>query len=191
MNPSADYLRALELSKEQHRESKTYSGKFIRPYRGEIKDIIDRRGCKSILDYGCGKGLQYEWISPEGETLEQYWGMEVVKYDPAHPRYDMEPSGPFDLVICSHVLVIIPLSDLNWVVDRLYSLANKAVFIVNAVCSPPEKAAKARWRLNNTAANWTTEMWVSLLRARKTKDLEVHLVTKSRDPAQLTGKFIL
>lgn len=190
--PSKDYFRALELSKEQHRESKTYSGKFLRPYRYRIKEIIDRLECKSVLDYGCGKGLQYEWVSQKlGQTLEEMWGVEVVKYDPAWPRYEVEPSGPFDLVICCHVLNVIPIKDLGWVVDRLYSLSNKAVFIVNGISGPPSKLIKAQWRLDNTPSNWTTNMWISMLQSRKAKDIEVHLVTRSRDPAQMVGRFIL
>lgn len=191
MKPSPDYLRALELSKEQHRESKTYSGKFVRPYRGEIAAIITRLGCKTALDYGCGKGLQYSWVSPEGLTLEQFWGLEVQKYDPAHPDFDTEPVGSFDIVICSHVLNVIPLPDLDWVIDRLYSLADKAVFIVNAVCSPPQKPNKARWRVENTAVNWTTAEWLERLASRKTKPIEVHLVTKSKDPTQMVGEFVV
>jgi hypothetical protein len=191
MKPSDDYLQALELSKEQHRESKTYSGKFIRPYRGDIKHVIDRLGCRSMIDYGCGKGLQYDWVSPEGQTIEQYWGFDVVKYDPAHPKYEMEPQEPADIVICSHVLTIIPLPDLDWVIDKIYRLSNKAVFIVNSVCSPPQKASKQRWRLQNTGENWTADQWINLLQRRKRKDIEVHLVIKARDPALKTGTFIM
>lgn len=192
MKPSADYERALELSKEQHRESKTFSGKFIRPYRGQIKSIIDRLGCKSMIDYGCGKGLQYEWVDPEGLTLEQYWGMTVVKYDPAHPKFEAEPAGPADIVICSHVLSIIPLPDIEWVIDRIYALANKAVFIVTGVNSAPKKARKAAWRLENTPQNhWSTQDWLDILTRRKNKDIEVTVVIVSKDDSDKGGLFFI
>lgn len=192
MTPSADYNRALEMSKEQHRESKTFSGKFIRPYRGPIKTIIDRLDCKSMLDYGCGKGLQYEWVDQEGRTLERFWGMEVAKYDPAHPKFEKEPTGTFDLVICSHVLSIIPLPDIEWVVDRIYALSNKAVYIVTGIHSAPKKARKAAWRVENTPQNhWGKWEWLEILKNRKTKPIEVHLVIVSRDPTVQGGVFLL
>ncbi len=188
--PSADYERALEMSKEQHRESKTFSGKFIRPYRGQIKAIIERLDCRSMIDYGCGKGLQYEWTDPEGRTLEQYWGMEVVKYDPAHPKFEQEPSAPADIVVCSHVLSIIPLPDIEWVVDRIYALANKAVFIVTGINSAPKKARKAAWRLENTPQNhFGVDDWLDILRRRLTKDIEIHLVIVSKDENVPSGVF--
>src|SRR3990167_1562012 len=134
MNPSEEYLAGVALSAKQHALGKNYSGKFLRPHRGRIKDIIDRLGCKSILDYGCGRGDQYKWVStrkePLGQTLEQYWGIEVAKYDPAYPPFAAEPVGTFDLVIATHVLGLVPVQDLDWVIDRVFGLANKAIYIV-------------------------------------------------------------
>lgn len=129
MEPTKAYDEALEASKRIHK-GKAFTGKFLRPHAIYIKEIIDRLGVKTILDYGCGKGHQYEWVIPStGQTIEQFWGVEVVKYDPAYPKFDREPSGSFDLVICTQVLGAIPVSDHGWVIDRLYSLADKALYV--------------------------------------------------------------
>ncbi|MDF3212152.1 hypothetical protein P3C35_30750, partial [Mesorhizobium sp. LMG15046] len=52
-----------------------------------------------------------------------------------------EPIGKFDLVICTHVLGSIPVLDLPWVLDRLYSLSNKALSI--AQNTPPTKSDRS------------------------------------------------
>ena len=190
MNPSADYTRALDLAKEQHRESKTYSGKFLRPHRKRIKAIINRLECTSILDYGAGRGKQYEWRMPSGQTLEEFWGITVTKYDPAYPPYAKEPTGTFDLVIVTHVLGIIPIPDLDWVIDRIYGLANKAVYIVNTTGSTP-KRKKASWRVKNIPTAWGADEWMDILRRHKTNDIEVHFTARPKNPAMKSGRWIL
>ncbi len=128
--PSKEYRRALKQATAHHARSKTYSGLFLRPHKPFLSELIERLGIASALDYGSGKGLQYEWIDPEdGKTLEQAWGFEVAKFDPAWPPYAVEPAGPFDLVICTHVLGSIPLKDFEWVIPHLFNTATKAVFI--------------------------------------------------------------
>ena len=75
---TAAYHAALEASKQVHK-GKQFTGKFLRPHAPFIKEIIDRLGCKTVLDYGCGKGQQYEWIIPStGQTIEQFWGVTVT-----------------------------------------------------------------------------------------------------------------
>jgi hypothetical protein len=83
------------------------------------------------------------------------------------------------------------LPDIGWVTDRIFGLANKAVFIVTGVKSFPTKARKAAWRLPNTPQTWDAEQWLKFLKKRKTKDIEVHLVLLSRRPEYQGGQFIL
>lgn len=159
------YLKCLEEARAHHLTSKTYSGKFLRPHAPVIRQLIDELAVKSILDYGCGKGEQYRWVShggpdqsiPEGETLESYWGCgEVFKYDPAYPPYATKPDRPFDLVLCTHVLGSIPIVDLGWVLDELFDYSSRAVYIAEKVgpvkkrvFSEPDKMPRwsaAQWR---------------------------------------------
>jgi hypothetical protein len=180
--PSADYARALEECKRHHATSKTFSGKFLRPHAPFIKEIIDRLGCQSVLDYGCGKGEQYTWIShggdasiPEGMTLEQYWGVPVTRYDPAYPPFAAEPMGQFDLVLCTHTLGSIPTKDLPWVVDRLHSLAGKALYVA-------EKIGEVRKQVisqpEGFPRGWTHADWKRAL--QRETELEVTLSTRTR-----------
>src|SRR6185369_14722264 len=118
--PHPDYHRALDATRKHHREHKTFSGRFLFRYVYDVKAIIDELGCKTMLDYGCGKGVQYEQPMDNGMMIPDYLGVEVTKFDPGVPRFNVEPQGKFDIVICTQVLGSIPVAGLPWVVDRLY-----------------------------------------------------------------------
>lgn len=185
--PSRAYAKALEESKRNHAESKTFSGKLLRPHAPFIKEIIDRLGCKSVLDYGCGKGAQYTWVShgegasiPAGMTIEQFWGVPVTKYDPAWPPFAKEPGSRFDLVICTHTLGAIPVGDRPWVVERLYSLARRAVYVAEKLGQEPTKAATA------ASCGWTRHDWAALLR----RDSDVECVLATRLHTEENGTLI-
>lgn len=188
-NPSGLYLQCLGEARRHHLSSKTYSGKFLRPHAPFIKEIIDRLGCRSILDYGCGKGSQYQWVShgedasiPKGETLESFWGVPVTKFDPAWPPFAVEPAPgqTFDLVICTHALGSIPKSDLLWAIRELYDRANKAVYIA-------EKLGPVRKQVfsdpDRMPRGWSHFTWGTLLAAARQPQhaaLEIRLATRSK-----------
>lgn len=160
---SDSYRRALGEAKAHHASSKTYSGKFLRPHAPFIKEIIDRLGCKSVLDYGCGKGKQYEWVShgdeasiPKGQTIEQFWGVDVCKYDPAYPPFELLAPGYFDLVICTHVLGSIPKADLADVLHLIFNRAGKAVYIAEKI-GPVGKEVFSEPDL--MPRGWSTGLW--------------------------------
>jgi hypothetical protein len=164
--PSELYLRCLEESKQHHASSKTYSGKFLRPHAPAVKQLIEEYRIRSILDYGCGKGEQYRWVShggadqsiPEGQTLETYWGLPVQKFDPAYPPLSKRPSGEFDLVLCTHVLGSIPIIDLDWVLDELGAYASKVIYIAEKIGPVKKQVFSAPDQL----PRWTREQWLDL-----------------------------
>lgn len=144
MTPSTAYLKALEEARAHHRSSKTYSGKFLRPHAPGIKALIDHYGVDRVLDYGCGKGEQYSWVShgtddasiPEGMTLEGYWGVEVFKFDPAWPPLATppDPRQLFGMTIVTHVLGSIPLGDLHgWVMPSICAKTHHVVYMAEKI----------------------------------------------------------
>ena len=182
VKPSPAYHAALEASKQVHK-GKQFTGKFLRPHAPFIKEIIDRLGCKTVLDYGCGKGQQYEWVIPStGQTIEQFWGVTVTKYDPAYQPFAKEPEGKFDLVICTQVLGAIPVSDIPWVVDRLYALANKAIYV-------SERLGDARKVLGDNAlrpTDWSEQKWKhELLREPLVDKIETTLALRRLVPVNV------
>jgi hypothetical protein len=137
VEPSEKYRKAISLGSGHHaRQSKTWSGRFTWKMRHRIKELIDQFEVKSILDYGCGKGRQYEDIDEKGQNLEQYWGIMTTKYDPCVTWFSQEPHGKFDMVICVQVLGSIPRDDLPWVIDRLYRFASKVIFVSERLIIP-------------------------------------------------------
>lgn len=158
MTRSREYDRAVAEAQAHHADSKTYSGRLLRPHKAYLTALIERLGIQSALDYGCGKGEQYRWIDHvDGKRLEELWGFEVAKFDPAFPPYAAEPEGKYDLVICSHTLSIIPQADLDWVTRRLFEHAGRAVFIA-------EKIGGRKKRVDNPdgrAIGWESARWLN------------------------------
>lgn len=176
--PSPLYLKCLEEARAHHLSSKTYSGKFLRPHAPVIRRIVEELEVGSILDYGCGKGSQYSWIShggpdqsiPEGETLESYWGINVCKFDPAWPPLSHKPAQHFDLVLCTHVLGSIPIADLGWLLEELFDYARKAVYIAEKI-GPVSKQVFSE---PDQMPRWTAQQWrdriVQQMRARDPRE---------------------
>ena len=133
-----------EGSKFQH-ENKSWAGFDVIKYKDQIKDLVDRYQAKTILDYGCGKGLQYTDPLPyagEGnlQTFDQWLDVTVYKYDPCVPGIDIPPppGTKFDGVICTQVLHNIPDQDMEWVANLLDSYTEKFCFISLNFQKPPK-----------------------------------------------------
>lgn len=176
---SDDYFLALAESKRYQGRSRSFSGALIYPHIHKIKEIIDRHGCVTVLDYGCGKGVQYEHPIPEidGRLLEDYWGVKVRKYDPAWKPFSQKPNGLYDLVIVTHALGCVPKRDLSTIIRRLYGYAGAALY-VGEIIGPVRKKV-----FSNTAAmpfGFKPEDWMRVLRKSGTK-VEVTLGTKTND----------
>jgi hypothetical protein len=180
-SPSPAYLAAVAEGQRHHLSSKTYSGSFLRVHKPFLSELIARLGIESALDYGCGKGAQYEWIDPaDGLTLEQAWGFPVEKYDPCYPPFATEPTDQFDLVMCTHTISLIPLSDLEWVTRRILEFADKAVFIAEKI-GDRKKGEIAD--PHNRAIAWSAEQWTGWFGrfAPEFPSLEIVLSTRTRE----------
>lgn len=197
-HPSPLYQQCLAEAIAHHASSKTYSGKFLRPHAPFVKEILQRLKCTGpILDYGCGKGTQYTWVShgddasiPKGMTLEQFWGWPVVKFDPAWPPFATAPpdGARFDLVLCTHTLGSIPIGDLPWVVDELIRRARKAVYIAEKI-GPVQKRVFSEPAL---MPRWSAAEWVTFLRNRPHPGIEITLATREQKPeGVITQRIVL
>lgn len=135
---SPAYYAALARTQRHHAavRGKTFSGRFTWKQRHRIKALIGRFDVASMLDYGSGWGKQYAERDDQGRSLAEYWGVDPVKFDPGVAHFQTEPTGKFDLVICVQVLGSIPTADLPKIVDRLYSHADKAIFVAERIGNP-------------------------------------------------------
>jgi len=150
-NPSPRYLRMMELYRELHARGEshlgltaeeTYPGVSLLPHVRRIKALIDRTGATTVLDYGCGKGMQYEpqKITVPGagtsDSVIDYWDIDEVRcYDPCYEKYSRLPEGKFDGVISTDVLEHCPEEDVPWIVAEIFSYANRFVF-ASVACYP-------------------------------------------------------
>lgn len=120
----------------QNTNPKNWNGYDVVKYQKHIKDLVVRFNAKTILDYGCGKGLQYTDPLPYGDkkiwtTFDKWLEVTVYKYDPCVDAFSTPPPNnmKFDGVICSQVLQTIPDQDLTWVSEKLLSHTDKFCFV--------------------------------------------------------------
>lgn len=91
--------------------------------------IAQLEGCKSILDYGCGKGTIGKSFREAGLNI-------VSDYDPAIPGKD-RPALPADLVVCVDVMEHIERECLTDVLRDLVRVSRKILFV--AISTIPSK----------------------------------------------------
>lgn len=152
-NPSPRYRELNALYRQMHEQGahgsapeQTFPGLSLPPQAGAIKQLIDRFGARTILDYGCGKGLQYQPMSLKNEAtgeswpdMRHFWGVQSITcYDPAYEPFMTLPEGRFDGVICTDVLEHCPQEDMAWILEELFAYARGFVF-ANIACYPAKK----------------------------------------------------
>jgi hypothetical protein len=175
-HPSPRYVELQKLYRAMHEEgemflgipaSDTFPGKSLAPQAARIRPLISRTEAQTILDYGSGKGKQYQPTVVLDETGRQwpsmmdYWNVEeVVCYDPCYEPFSQLPKGKFDGVISTDVLEHCPEEDIPWIVGEMFGYAERFVF-ANIACFP------ARKRLSNGENAHCTirppEWWTQLL----------------------------
>ena len=158
-SPSPRYRELLAQYRQMHREGapeiglppgSTFPGTSLLPHLRDIKKLIGETGARTLLDYGCGKALQYRpqrlalpGVDGEWDSVAEYWDVDAVSYyDPGYPPHDQLPDKRSDGVICTDVLEHCPEPDITWIVDEIFSFADKFVFAT--IASTP-----ARKRLPN------------------------------------------
>jgi len=153
-HPSPEYRAMVRMYETLHVEGEksagksaeeTFPGKMLLTHASFIKEMIDRVGAKSVLDYGAGKGLGYslrDFELPDNirvKSIQEYWGVDEIQcWDPSHAPFSALPTGTFDAVICTDVLEHITEPDVPWVVDEMFSYARKLVY-ANVACFPAVK----------------------------------------------------
>lgn len=153
-NPSPRYRELQQLYRQMHEQGETFlgippdqtfPGKSLLPQAARIKRLIETTGALTILDYGSGKGQQYEPTQvTDGNGgmwpgVLDYWDVdEVVCYDPCYAAYSSLPEGTFDGVVCTDVLEHCPEEDMEWIIRELFAYAGRFVF-ANVACYPAGK----------------------------------------------------
>ena len=121
----------IEEYKKYHAEKDTnYPGNNLKPQLHHIKDLVQDTKAETLLDYGCGKGLQYTKYKYHEEL-----GMMPALYDPAVPEFEELPEGKFDGIYSTDVMEHIPKEQLPETFENIFGKAEKFVFL--AICTKP------------------------------------------------------
>lgn len=126
------YASLKEQYQSMH-ESGFFPGRSLLIYVQLIKECVDEYKPESLLDFGCGKGLQYH-----EDKAHESWGIMPTLYDPYFPQNNHKPSQLFDGVICTDVLEHVPEEDVQSTLIEIFSYAKKFAFLAIST----EKAVK-------------------------------------------------
>jgi len=152
-DPSQRYRDLIAQYRAMHDEGErflgvppqqTFSGISLLPHIQDIKRLVRIAGAGSILDYGCGMGMQYRQrnIDRDGEqwdSVQDYWGVDYVHcYNPCYKPFSELPVGKHDGVISTDVLEHCPEDDVPWILGEMFGYARKFVFATIA-CYPARK----------------------------------------------------
>jgi len=191
-NPSPDYRAMVAMYETLHEDGEsvagksgkeTFPGKMLIRHTPGIKEMIDRTGATSILDYGAGKGAGYEQrdialsngdVAP---SIQDYWGVRDIRcYDPGHQPFKELPEDQYDGVICTDVLEHITEPDVAWIVEEMFGYALKFVY-ANVACYPAVKVLPNGQNVHCTVK--PPEWWAGLFHAiaMRHTDISYRLIT--------------
>jgi len=181
LNSSTDYITLLGMYKDMHKISDgMFNGRSLLKFVDIIKAYLENNNCKSILDYGCGKGIlysdNYNVLTTEIDApLHKYWNLDSYQlFDPAYEEHSKLPAHKKDAVICTDVLEHIAEDDLDWVVSEIFSYAKKIVFL-NVACFEALKTLKDG--RNAHISVFGPDNWIQFLadKSRDFKHLKIYL----------------
>jgi len=160
----------IEEYKKYHAEKNIhYPGNNLKPQLHHIKDLVKDTRAESLLDYGCGKGFQYtKW--KHHEEL----GVMPALYDPAVPKYEKLPDGPFHGVYSTDVLEHIPKEHLPKTIMEIFGRAERFVFL--AICTRPAQAILPSGQ-NAHCTVEPMEYWKKMVETYTPKPIYTHIKT--------------
>ena len=132
------HKKFIKVNKGSHYQKDiAFKGNSLLPHIEFIKKLIRDYNCKSLLDYGCGKGLVYfkSFYSKSSgkayKNIGEYWSSikKITLFDPCYEKFKYFPNSLSDITVCTDVLEHIPEKDLGWVTEELFLLSKKLVFI--------------------------------------------------------------
>lgn len=131
--PSQRYYELKSLYQKMHKDRDMFDGRSLEPHIEAITKLVAQYQPKTLLDYGCGKATRYHQFK-----LEKKWGVKASFYDPGYEKFSRKPEGKFDAVICTDVMEHCPEEDVAWILEDLFTYANKFIYM-NIACFSAQK----------------------------------------------------
>ena len=147
-NPSARYTELIKLYRHAHEQGQpeignkpedTFAGKVRIQHASRISFFTKFCGARRLLDYGAGKGHQYDLNRTDVDLREVYGVTEITCYDPGHQPYSSLPDGSFDGVICLDVMEHCPEEDLPWIISEIIGYAERFAYFTVACFKAKKK----------------------------------------------------
>lgn len=118
-------------------EQGAFKGYSLLPHVDDIAKLVKKYNAKTLLDYGCGKGLQYT----EKNAHEAWGGIMPTLYDPHVEEYSIEPDyevQEFDGLICTDVMEHLETEEeaIN-LLDYIFAVPDKFLFVT--ICTRDAK----------------------------------------------------
>lgn len=125
MEESNSLAHVVGLYRKMHEIPKYFRGREAQKHFAKIGRLVLATGARTLLDYGCGKGEQYQ----PPLSLQEAWGVEVACYDPGVERFAVIPEGTFDAVICCDVMEHLPEQHVDEILRDVLSRARLFAFL--------------------------------------------------------------
>jgi hypothetical protein len=167
-------MNNINYKKEYER---LHSAGFFKGYscltlKNEIKSIIQLTDSKTILDYGSGKGCQYSI-----KQIDEFWGVVVDCYDPYVKELSILPNKCYDGVLCTDVLEHVPENEVDFVLNNIFSRANKFAYF----CIHTGKAVKKFSDGTNVHVTIKNqEFWTNLIKEKNTKNISLQIYFRKK-----------
>lgn len=203
--PSSRYNDLIGLYTRMHEEgnpevgieaSQMFPGTALLPHVRTIAGYLKKHQCKSVLDYGCGKATAYKMNNfklkdgTEISSVREYWNVdEICFYDPAVSEYSNLTDKKCDAVICTDVLEHCPEQDVGWILQQIFSRANKFVYANIASYPAVKKLPNGE---NAHATIRSPEWWKGMIEvAASNTTVAYHFVVEERRPRGVIGPIKL
>jgi hypothetical protein len=154
-------LTQLQKSIELHNTTRKWQGEGTLQYLDLIKQNIDQFDCKTMLDYGCGKGVQYT-----EHRIQDKLGLDlnnIYQFDPAWGPASKEPdwNKQFDCSICLDVLHFVTEEELQMIKARLEKSTSKVCIVGIQVGSPKPLSLVLKPYVLIKTAEWWQEQFAN------------------------------
>lgn len=162
-----DYAKAY---RQLHKKRKYFQGNSIRPYVDDIAALVKASNARRLVDYGCGKGLQYT----RDNVHEAWGGIMPYLYDPGVPELDEYPlPGYWEGVICTDVMEHIDKPDVDDVLGAIFRLTAPTAFVFFSIACRPAKRKRLPDGRNVHLTVKPPEWWIERLRRFERPGLQI------------------
>jgi hypothetical protein len=145
-----------KLNYDLHKSDETYGTSADANIATGIRNVAKQHACRTLLDYGCGKGTLKIALQPLFPELD------IREYDPARPGKTQLPE-PADFVACLDVMEHIEPENLDAVLDHIRSLTKRIALFLIAIAPAKKSLADGR---NAHLTVQPQAWWVERLSAR-------------------------